>query len=95
VAIDALFTGKAIMMKTVVMKVNGMTCNGCAGAVSRAVGSVSGVTNVVVSLASGKATVTLDEALASVDDVSNAINRAGYGVDQLRGAAQQERCCRR
>ena len=44
-------------MKTTQLKVLGMTCNGCAGSVTRALQAVPGVRSVNVDLQGGRATV--------------------------------------
>lgn len=63
--------------KTVHLKIEGMECEGCARAVTRALSGVRGVSDVAVNLSTGRATfraragVSLDEAVAAVE-------RAGY-----------------
>lgn len=47
-------------MRTVYLKVGGMTCNHCRGNVARAIRAVKGVSGMVVSLESGRATVQGD-----------------------------------
>lgn len=59
------------------LKVQGMTCEGCAGAVRRSVGHAAPAAKVAVDLASGLVTVDgeADEAA-----VIAAIEKAGYAV---------------
>ncbi|MCP2338059.1 heavy-metal-associated domain-containing protein [Actinomadura rupiterrae] len=66
-------------MSTATYTVTGMTCGHCVGSVKQEVGSIDGVTDVQVELASGKVTVTSDTAL---DDAAfrAAIDEAGYEV---------------
>lgn len=59
----------------VVLAVSGMTCGGCAGAVSRALSGVSGVVEARVDLAAGRATVT---GTARAEDLIRAVEAAGF-----------------
>lgn len=67
-------------MQTEMLKVTGMTCGGCASAVTRALVAVDGVHNVNVLLRSGEATVDFDEMMTSLDNLKLAVVEAGYGV---------------
>jgi len=60
----------------VVLAISGMTCGGCAGAVSRALSGVSGVIAARVDLAAGRATVT---GTARAEDLLRAVAAAGFG----------------
>jgi copper chaperone CopZ len=59
------------------LKIEGMTCNGCVGGVTRALKAVPGVTDVRVSLAEGNAEV---EAAAPIDPtlLTGAVEKKGY-----------------
>jgi copper chaperone CopZ len=59
----------------VVLTVGGMTCGGCAGAVSRALSQVPGVVEAQVDLAKGRATVT---GSARPEDLIRAVEAAGF-----------------
>jgi len=67
------------MMTTTTYHVSGMTCGHCVSAVSSEVGSLAGVTDVKVDLATGAVTVTSEGPL---DDtaVAAAVDEAGYQV---------------
>ena len=65
--------------QTVSIPVRGMTCGHCVASVRRALEGVEGVSGVAVDLASGRADLTLDPALASRSDLVRAIEAAGYG----------------
>lgn len=67
-------------METQHLSVTGMTCRGCVESVTRALQAISGVRNADVSLASGSATIEFDEQLTSLDDLEQAVKRAGYDV---------------
>lgn len=60
--------------------VNGMTCGGCARAVTNAVQQVDQAANVVVDLPNKKVTV---DSSAGPADIQAAIEVAGYQVERL------------
>ena len=62
-------------METII-EVDGMHCQHCAARVKKASESVANVTNTVVDLDGGKATITHEN--ANIDDVINAINATGF-----------------
>lgn len=64
-------------MKTVVFKVSGMTCDGCAAAVTRAVKRAAPDADVSVDLAGGKVAV---QARVPEAAIVRALRAAGYGV---------------
>lgn len=68
-------------MQTEQLTVTGMTCGGCTNNVTKALTAVNGVTNVIVSLSNGNATVQYDEKLISPYQLKSVIKQAGYGVD--------------
>ena len=66
------------------LTVTGMTCAGCAGAVTRVLSRVPGAANVEVTLESGQATIA---GTANLDALLNAVRKAGYGAE-LRAASE-------
>ncbi len=60
------------------LKVTGMTCQHCVGAVKKALEQVPGVENAEVSLEQAQALVTGDADAAAL---ATAIKEAGYGVE--------------
>lgn len=60
----------------VVLAISGMTCGGCAGAVTRALSAVPGVVEAQVDLAGGRATVS---GTARAEDLIHAVQAAGFG----------------
>lgn len=60
-------------------KVSGMTCGGCANAVTRIVERLPEVERAVVDLSSGTLTV---EGRASEEDIRRAVGQAGYEVEE-------------
>jgi copper chaperone CopZ len=59
----------------VVLAIAGMTCGGCAGAVTRALSAVPGVVAAQVDLAGGRATVT---GTARAEELIRAVQAAGF-----------------
>jgi len=76
-------------MQTELLKVTGMTCDGCIRNVTKALKAVNGVGDVTVSLSTGDATVQYDERLTSP------VKSAGYGVDAPNAAHshRSKGCC--
>ena len=68
-------------MQTELLKVTGMNCDGCTSNVTKALRAITGVSDVMVSLAAGEATVQFDERLTSPEQLKSAVRHAGYGVD--------------
>ena len=60
--------------------VYGMTCEHCVHRVAKALEKLQGVENVCVSLADGKAFFPLNTALVGMEEVSRAIEDAGYST---------------
>jgi copper chaperone len=67
---------------TIELKISGMTCQHCVGAVTRALESVPGVTGVRVELAGGLARV---EGEANPEALVQAVADAGYKAEQSPG----------
>ncbi|HWQ13111.1 MAG TPA: heavy metal translocating P-type ATPase [Roseiflexaceae bacterium] len=65
---------------TATFAVTGMTCAACVRRIERALAKVDGVAQAQVNLATERATVAYDPALAGVPALVGAIEAAGYGV---------------
>ncbi|MGE5593504.1 MAG: heavy-metal-associated domain-containing protein [Betaproteobacteria bacterium] len=65
---------------TLVLHINGMSCNHCRAAVERALLKVPGVKTAQVDLASGTARVTFDPDKATRDHMVRAVEDEGYRV---------------
>lgn len=72
-------------METIELKVDGMTCGGCAAAVTKALGRLPGVDAVQVDLASGSARITADQAARRAPAFVEALAAAGYAADLPTG----------
>jgi copper chaperone len=64
----------------IVLLVSGMTCGGCATAVTRVLSRVSGVTDAIVDLDRERATVIGD---ARTEDLIAAVQAAGYDAQPI------------
>lgn len=67
------------MTKTVI-NVDGMACEHCVNAITKAVGAVAGVNSVAVDLGAKTVTVDHDLALAPVEKLKEEIEDQGYDV---------------
>ena len=67
-------------MDSIRLKVKGMTCGGCVASVERVLKALDGVGAVDVSLERGEAAVEFDGTRLSKDDLTGAIEDAGYDV---------------
>lgn len=66
-------------MTTTTYRINGMTCGHCAQAVTSELKELDGVTDVIINVDAGEATVTSDAPLAQ-DAVAAAVDEAGYSL---------------
>jgi len=67
-------------IKKVEIKVGGMACAGCSGAVEKALSRVDGVTSARVDLAKKTAFVEYDSGKVTLESLKKAIQGAGYKV---------------
>ncbi len=65
-------------IKKVEIRVTGMACAGCSGAVERALSGLDGVKSANVDLARKIAYVEYDPAKLTLQDLKRAVERAGY-----------------
>ncbi|HGA1156025.1 TPA: heavy metal translocating P-type ATPase [Streptococcus suis] len=71
-------------MKQASYPIQGMTCASCALTVEKAVGKLAGMEEVSVNLATEKLSVSYDEKLLGLEDIRQAVEKAGYQlVDNL------------
>lgn len=67
-------------MQKIVFKVEGMSCSHCENRIKKAIGNLTGVSNVDVSLSDKTVSVELDPATISEIQVRETIEHAGYDV---------------
>ena len=68
-------------MEQIVIKIGGMSCQGCVKNVGGVLQALPGVGEVVVSLDAGEATVTFDPAQVSIVALRAAIEDAGFDAE--------------
>lgn len=73
-------------MRTLVLTVSGMSCDGCVEHLTRSLESVEGVRNVQVDLMSRTARVEHDDTVCQPSDLVAAVRRVGYQVDAFNHA---------
>lgn len=71
-------TVRGAQLSTVELKVNGMTCSGCAVSVRNVLLEVPGVASASVEYDAGHATVQYDPAKASTSQLIEAVGKTGY-----------------
>jgi copper chaperone CopZ len=83
-------------MQTELLKVTGMSCDGCASKITHALETITGVSDAKVSLSAGEVTVQYNERLTSPDQLKSAVEGAGYGVngsDAAHSHQSKAGCC--
>lgn len=68
-------------IRTVTLRVKGMTCGGCATRVEKALRSTEGVQDVHVSFERGRAIIKYDEQKVTVDKLREVIQSTGFFCD--------------
>lgn len=69
-----------ITMQNIVFKVEGMSCSHCENRIKKAVGNLTGVNNVTVSLGDKTVTVDHDASLINENKIRETIEHEGYDV---------------
>lgn len=67
-------------MAEAILKIEGMSCNHCVMAVTKALKAVPGVKEASVDLKAKQAAVAYDENVASIEKMKEAIEEEGYDV---------------
>jgi copper chaperone CopZ len=82
-------------MQTEVLNVTGMTSEDCTDAVMRAIKTIDGVGTVSVSYPQSRAIVQYDEELTATQELTAAVEKAGFGVKKVSFEAQEScgGCC--
>lgn len=68
----------AVELSTAELRIEGMTCSGCAVGVRQALAETAGVARVEVDFDSARARIRYDAAAVSVEDLIAAVERAGF-----------------
>jgi Cu+-exporting ATPase len=77
--------GYSVPRRTVELDIAEMTCASCVARVERALRAVPGVVNATVNLATERASIEMLDGAASVHDLLQAVQRAGYGGREHAG----------
>ncbi|HXU53576.1 MAG TPA: heavy-metal-associated domain-containing protein [Casimicrobiaceae bacterium] len=67
-------------MQTLEIAIDGMSCNGCVGSVTRVLKAVPGVADVTVTLQPPRARIAFDPVKAGRAQFAEALDDAGYGL---------------
>ncbi|MDR0531939.1 MAG: copper ion binding protein [Oscillospiraceae bacterium] len=67
-------------METAIISVEGMMCEHCVKAVTKAVGALPGIGGVAVDLAAGTVTVSYNAGAVALREIQAAIEEQGYDV---------------
>jgi len=86
----AIETPPAASTNELTFPVTGMTCASCVRRIEKALNKVEGVQEASVNLATEKARVTYDPAVATPAQMQAAVEKAGYGVRDLPAAQQHQ-----
>ncbi len=70
----------SVAKSTVIMKIDGMTCEACAAGLEGALKQVSGVSSAVVSFKENQATVSYDTKSVTPDQLAQAVTESGFKV---------------
>ena len=71
--------------KTVIVGIEGMTCNSCVQLIENTVGAVDGIVKITVSLDKKEAVIVYNCNTLTDEDVKNAIEDTGFEVTSLKG----------
>ena len=82
-------------IRTVTIRVKGMTCGGCATSVEKALESIEGVQTVRVSFERGKAVIKYDDQKVTVAKLREVINSTGMSCELQKGDKKKAEsgCC--
>ena len=69
-----------LTFKTALLRVNGMTCEGCENTIQTMVGKMEGVKKVKASYTDSLTKVVFDTSLSNIVMISETINKLGYKV---------------
>ena len=77
-------------MTEVKLEITGMTCSACSSTVEKSLKKVEGVISAEVNLLTNSAKVSFDEQKCEIDNLINAVSKAGYGVNQKKHRESSE-----
>ncbi|MBD3189333.1 MAG: hypothetical protein GF308_01750 [Candidatus Heimdallarchaeota archaeon] len=68
------------MTKKIQLEISGMSCNGCAASIGRALNQLEGIKEAEASYPKGSVTITFNEKTVSKEKIIETIEGLGYGV---------------
>jgi sulfite exporter TauE/SafE/copper chaperone CopZ len=71
--------------KTIKFEINNMVCNSCEKIIEKSLNKMHGIYSVTVSYSSGEAEVIFNPNKISVEEITEAINKAGYTANPFEG----------
>lgn len=71
------------MIDNIIFTVPDMSCSHCENSIKKAVGTLNGVENVIVDLASKKVSVEFEPTKVSAETIRNSIEDQGYEVKRI------------
>ncbi|WP_440896484.1 copper chaperone CopZ [Amphibacillus sp. Q70] len=71
-------------MEKIKLNISGMNCNHCVNRVETALKELEGVEKVKVNLKKGTAQVKYDQAVQQVNQLTEAVNQAGYQTELIQ-----------
>ena len=74
--------------QTVMLKVEGMTCRGCASSACNALSKLDGVCQIEVDAATDSAKVVFDPKATTTEQLIEAVNKCGFKASQQTTAAK-------
>jgi len=77
-------------MRTTTLKITGMRCAGCVGAVEKQLAAVPGVKQATVNLAVGRAMVDHDAPSVTPDGLIHAVRKAGFDAEAVEDDAESD-----
>ena len=69
-----------LYMESLILNIEGMTCNHCVKSVKNSISSLSGVNNINVSLSENNVTLEYDKDTLTKEKIISAITNEGYKV---------------
>jgi len=93
-------TTSELQQKTTTLKLEGMSCAGCAQAIEKAINGLSGVEHCQVNFGAEQATVEFNPEQTSVETIQKAVEDVGYGASEYSqsdwlGQSQDEETAKR
>ena len=70
-----------IVTEKITLPIEGMTCASCVARVERSISKIEGISDVVVNLATEKATFRINKSVVKLDSIKKAVKEVGYKIE--------------